>query len=92
MNADIIGFIAGTLTSSAFIPQVIMVAKTKNTSSISLYMYLLFIVGVALWLVYGIFINKLPIIILNSITIFLASIILFIKVRNLWLGVDKSWK
>jgi uncharacterized protein with PQ loop repeat len=42
-----------------------------------------------LWLVYGIFIDKLPIIILNSITIFLASIILFIKVKNIRLGVDK---
>ena len=53
----LIGFIAAILTTFAFVPQVLRVWRTRSTSDISLGMYALFTLGVALWLVYGILIR-----------------------------------
>lgn len=77
---DILGFVAGFLTTLAFLPQVIKVIKTKKTEDISLGMYIIFSLGVALWLVYGIMLLSLPIIIANTLTLALASIILVMKI------------
>lgn len=76
-----VGYIAATLTTISFIPQVIQVVKTKDTSSISLGMYTLFVVGVAMWLVYGLVIGDLPMIISNAITTVLSSVILGYKIN-----------
>ena len=51
---SLIGFIAATLTTIAFLPQVIKVWKSRSARDISLGMYCLFSSGVLLWLVYGI--------------------------------------
>ncbi|MDH6366027.1 MULTISPECIES: SemiSWEET transporter [unclassified Breznakia] len=75
-----VGYIAATLTTISFIPQVIQVVKTKDTSSISLGMYTLFVIGVAMWLVYGLVIGDLPMIISNAITTVLSSVILGYKI------------
>jgi MtN3 and saliva related transmembrane protein len=53
MPTEIVGLVGGTLTTLAFLPQVIKILQTKNTHSISLTMYLIYITGVACWLVYG---------------------------------------
>ncbi|MDX1950211.1 MAG: SemiSWEET transporter [Rickettsiales bacterium] len=79
---EIIGMIAGVLTTMSFIPQVIKVLKTNDTKSISLMMYSIFSTGVALWLAYGILIESPSIIISNSITLPLTIIILFKKIKN----------
>ncbi len=78
----IVSIIAGILTTSCFIPQAIKVIKTRQTHDISLIMYILFVLGVAHWLVFGILINSVPIIIANIVTLILASIILYIKVKE----------
>ncbi|MDH4128072.1 MAG: SemiSWEET transporter [Spirochaetota bacterium] len=78
---NIIGLIAGTLTSIAFLPQVIKTWKTKSTNDISLIMFTAFSLGILMWLIYGIIINSLPIIIANSVTIILSLIILYFKIR-----------
>lgn len=83
MLADIIGSIAATLTTVAFVPQVLHVLKTKNTEAISFAMYLVFCCGVAMWLVYGLMIGSWPIIIANSVTIGLAGTVLVMKWRSL---------
>ncbi len=77
---DILGFTAGFLTTLAFLPQVIKVIKTRKTEDISLGMYIIFTLGVALWLVYGILLSSLPIIVANLLTLSLASIILVMKI------------
>ncbi|MCL5991514.1 MAG: SemiSWEET transporter [Bacteroidetes bacterium] len=77
----IIGLLAAFCTTFAFIPQLIKVWKNKHAKDISLRMYILFILGITFWLVYGILIGSLPIIIANSITIILASIILVFKIK-----------
>lgn len=72
----VIGMIAAFCTTSAFIPQVVQILRTGNVDGISLQMYSIFTLGVALWLGYGIFLQKSPIIISNSITLALAVSVL----------------
>ncbi|WP_418964475.1 SemiSWEET transporter [Cetobacterium sp.] len=79
----IIGIIAATLTTIAFFPQVIQVTKSKDTKSISLTMYILFVTGVLLWVLYGFYLNDLPIIIANSIVAVASTIILCYKIREI---------
>ncbi len=75
----LIGFVAAVCTTVAFFPQVIKIIKTKQTKDIALGMYAIMIVGIGLWLLYGILLHKWPIIIANAITFVLASIILVYK-------------
>jgi MtN3 and saliva related transmembrane protein len=76
-----LGFLAAVCTTASFVPQVWHILKTRDTRAISLMMYLLFTVGVGLWLVYGIMIGSTPVIVANSITLVLALVILTCKVR-----------
>ncbi len=80
---DIIGFIAATLTTLAFVPQAWHSYKTRDLSGISLPMYSLFSLGVAFWLGYGVMIVSWPIIIANSITLMLALLVLGLKIAHL---------
>jgi MtN3 and saliva related transmembrane protein len=79
--ASTIGFVAATLTTISFIPQVIKVWKTRSARDVSLGMYALFTTGVALWLAYGLLIESWPVIVANSITLFLAGAVLVMKVK-----------
>jgi|TARA_B100000795_G_scaffold4196_1_gene2921 MtN3 and saliva related transmembrane protein len=81
-NIEFIGFLAAILTTVAFIPQVYKVWQTKSVSGMSLTMYLIFFTGVSLWLVYGLIINSLPMILGNSITLLLTSIILYFLLNS----------
>ena len=78
---DWIGSAAAILTTTAFIPQVLKVWHTRHTADISLGMYAMFTLGVALWLAYGILLEAWPIIIANSITLLLAGAVLVMKIR-----------
>jgi MtN3 and saliva related transmembrane protein len=81
MNPDLIGSLAATLTTAAFLPQLIKVLKHRNTEGISLIMYIIFTIGVALWLVYGLLIGSQPIIIANIVTFLMSAAILIMKIR-----------
>jgi MtN3 and saliva related transmembrane protein len=76
-----IGYAAAALTTLSFIPQVVQIMRTRDTSAISLPMYNAFVLGVALWLLYGILLSAWPIIIANVITLSLAICILLMKLR-----------
>ena len=78
---NFIGSVAATLTTTAFIPQAWKVWHTKHTADISLDMYILFTVGVALWLTYGILLESWPIIIANSVTLAFAGAVLAMKIK-----------
>ncbi|MBF0167392.1 MAG: SemiSWEET transporter [Alphaproteobacteria bacterium] len=80
---DMIGTLAGTLTTLSFLPQVVKTWKSRSTRDISLSMFLAFTTGVGLWLVYGILIGSWPVILSNIVTLILAGIILFLKLRHL---------
>ena len=79
---EIIGFLAAILTTVAFFPQVIKVYKTQNTQSISLSMYIVFSIAILLWLVYGFYLNSLPMIIANTITLVSSIYILYMKLKH----------
>lgn len=79
---DIIGFAAAAGTTFAFVPQVMHTVRTKDTKSISLYMYVVFLIGLSLWLVYGIMVQSVPVIAANAATIVLAGIVLYHKLRH----------
>lgn len=79
--AEVIGSLAAILTTTAFIPQVWQVWRTRHTKDISLAMYALFTAGVALWLAYGILLGAWPIIIANSVTLLLAGSVLILKLK-----------
>jgi len=79
---EIIGYCAAFLTTVAFLPQAIQSWRTKDLSGISLGMYSLFTAGVGLWLVYGLIIEKWPLILANALTFTLALSILLLKLRH----------
>ena len=81
MNAEWFGFAAAALTTGSFIPQAVMTIRTRNTQGISLAMYVIFTIGVVLWLVYGIALESWPMILANTVTLILASTILVLKLR-----------
>lgn len=78
---NLIGSVAAVLTTSAFVPQAWLTWKTRRAESVSLGMYVIFTLGVALWLVYGLLIEAWPVIVANSITLALAIFILMMKLR-----------
>jgi MtN3 and saliva related transmembrane protein len=87
MNLDVhfieaIGYCAAFLTTVAFLPQAIQSWRSRDLSGISLGMYSLFTAGVGLWLVYGIVIEKWPLIIANALTFSLAFSILILKLQH----------
>ncbi|MBI4457326.1 MAG: SemiSWEET transporter [Acidobacteria bacterium] len=79
---EIVGYLAGTLTTIALLPQVLKTIRGRSTADISLGMYVLFVTGIALWLTYGILLSAWPIILSNLVGLILASSILILKIRN----------
>jgi MtN3 and saliva related transmembrane protein len=77
----LIGYLAGTLTTISFLPQVIRSWKTRSTHDISFLMLSLFGLGMLLWAAYGFFIGSLPIILANVITCALVLVLLAMKVQ-----------
>jgi MtN3 and saliva related transmembrane protein len=77
-----IGLLAGLCTTIAFLPQVIKTLRSRSTRDISLGMFLVFTVGVVLWLAYGLFVGDLPLILANGVTFVLAAAILVLKIRH----------
>jgi len=82
MSNSLIGYLAAFLTTVAFVPQTYRALKSKDLSSISLNMYLLFTLGVIFWIYYGYVNESWPVVIANVITLILSSIILYLKVKN----------
>jgi MtN3 and saliva related transmembrane protein len=87
--ADIIGSGAAILTTASFFPQALHVLRTRDTRAISLAMYTLFTMGVALWGAYGLMTMQWSIIVANGVTVVLAVLILSVKVRDV-LAARKS--
>jgi MtN3 and saliva related transmembrane protein len=82
MDATVlIGYMAGTLTTVSFVPQVIRSYTTRSTHDISFKMLILFGAGMLLWTIYGIWINSLPIIAANMITFALVVVLVAMKVH-----------
>jgi MtN3 and saliva related transmembrane protein len=79
---SLVGNLAAFLTTVSFLPQAIKTIKSRDTRQLSLPMYVLFVLGVALWIVYGLQVNSMPIIVGNVITLLLAGSILTVKIKT----------
>ena len=88
---DYLGTTAAALTTLAFIPQVLKILKTRNTSGISLIMYALFVTGVGCWLAWGITIGAKPVVIANAFTLVLSGAVLLLKIRAVVTGREGLW-
>ncbi len=78
----LLGLLAASCTTLAFIPQVLHILHTGNTAGISLQMYSIFTTGVALWLSYGLLLQDIPIIAANLITLILALTVLPLTLKQ----------
>lgn len=81
MNLELLGYIGALLTTTSFIPQAVMTIRSRDTRGISRGMYVIFTIGVAFWLAYGIAIDSLPMILANTVTLGLAGTVLALKLR-----------
>jgi len=82
MNLEWAGYIAATLTTAAFVPQAIKTIRSRDTRGISLGMYVVFTIGIAFWLLYGVALHSWPMIISNIITFGLSATILAMKLKH----------
>lgn len=76
-----IGYVAGLLTTLAFVPQAWKIWRTRSAKDVSMHAYLVLTLGLALWLTYGIVRQEAPIIVWNAVTLALAGAILAMKLR-----------
>ena len=77
----VLGLVAGTLTTFAFVPQVAKIWRTRKAEDISLPMYVMTCVGIVLWLIYGALQGSAPLIAANVAALLLALVILGMKLR-----------
>jgi MtN3 and saliva related transmembrane protein len=77
----LIGFVAGTLTTFSFVPQVLKTFHSKRCDDLSWGMLLAFTTGVFLWFVYGLFLRSAPIMLANLVTLLLLVWLVVMKIR-----------
>lgn len=82
MNLEWMGYIAATCTTLSFVPQALKTIRTRDTSGISLSMYVVFTVGIGFWFGYGVFLKSWPMIVSNAVTFGLSSTILGLKLKH----------
>jgi MtN3 and saliva related transmembrane protein len=80
-TGEFLGIIAGLLTTGSFIPQVIRVYQIKSAREISLFFTIIFLIGVLVWIVYGIYFGHVPVILWNSLTAVFIFFLLVAKVK-----------
>ena len=78
---DLLGIVAGTLTTISFVPQLVRIVQTRSAADISWGMFSVFAVGTTLWVIWGIAQDALPVILANAVTLVLAEIIMILKWR-----------
>ncbi len=80
--ATLIGFVAGTLATGAYLPQVWKCWRTGEAAAISKRMFTLRAVGLVLWCAYGFGAGNLPIMVFSALSLGLSLAILVIKARH----------
>jgi MtN3 and saliva related transmembrane protein len=79
-SLDLLGLFAAVVTSLAFVPQLVKSIRARDTASISLFMYVLFVLGVGSWVVWSWMAWQIPVLLENGLIFILASIILIMKI------------
>jgi MtN3 and saliva related transmembrane protein len=78
---DILGYMAGTLVVISLLPQAIKSWKTKSAHDVSLLRYVIYIIGLILWITYAVIIKNMPVAVMNSLGLLLAVSILYLKLK-----------
>jgi MtN3 and saliva related transmembrane protein len=81
---EFVGTVAALLTTTAFFPQAIKTLRTRETGGLSLTMYLLLVMGVTMWLLYGLMIGSRPLIVANGVVLMPQAAILILLVQQIW--------
>lgn len=80
VQIEIVGLIAASFTTFAFVPQVFKIWKNRNISGVSISMYVIMLIGISMWLFYGFLIKSLAVIVANIVTgllqLFIVTLIL----------------
>ena len=76
-----LGFIAGLLVTCSLVPQIMRVFKLRSAREISLLFTTLLLLGMFIWLVYGIFLKLPPVILWNAIGAALVATLLYAKLK-----------
>lgn len=76
-----LGLLAGTMTTLAYLPQLVKVWRSKSAEDLSWAMLIILCAGILMWLVYGAYMHDVPVIAANLLTLALTSVILVLKVR-----------
>ena len=80
-TAESLGIAAGILTSISLLPQVIKILKEKEAEDVSLVMLIILILGLSLWIAYGILRSDIPIIATNCFSILLNLTLIILRVK-----------
>lgn len=77
----VIGTVAGVFTSTSLLPQLIKIIKEKKVEDLSIAMFVSLMIGLSLWIIYGVLRKDLPIIITNGFSVSLNILILFFRFK-----------
>ena len=89
-GVTLLGLAAGALTTAAFLPQAVKAWRTRSTKDLSFGTFILFNVGILLWLLYGIATRDVPIIVTNVVTFCLAFTVLVLMLQHRRVGQDEA--
>jgi MtN3 and saliva related transmembrane protein len=77
MNLTVLGIIAGVLTASAMVPQLVKIVRTKKADDISIPTLFILLAGLCIWVYYGIRKDDLPLILTNSVSVLITALNIF---------------
>jgi MtN3 and saliva related transmembrane protein len=81
VDPQTVGIVAALLTTACWLPQTLKLIRERDTRSISLFTNVVFAIGLVLWLAYGVMIAAWPVILANTVTLSLISVIIGLKLR-----------
>ena len=79
---DALGYIAALFATGSFVPQVIKTWRTQSAEDLSFLMLLTHVVGMLLWLAYGLMIGAAPVVVANMVAVLLDAILIGLKLRT----------
>ena len=79
---EVVGLVGAIFTTLAFVPQVVKIWKNRSSDGVSLSMYVCMLVGIIIWLAYGILIDSIAVIVANILSGILQVVIIFLTLKN----------
>ena len=79
---ELIGLVAGAMTTTAFVPQAVKSWRTRSARDVSLGLLVLLVAGNTLWFTYGAMVGSWGLVAANVVTVPLCVLILWVKLRQ----------